>query len=81
MRAEGEKEKALVLLKQCKSLSPHDPDILNEYQGFLEKEVEDIIKAEYHHVLALAFNHDHSREKSNKIRRLPLVKELDKEKN
>ena len=79
MRAKGEKEKALELLKQCKSLSPRDPDILNEYGEFLEEEEEDIIEAEHHYALALVFNPDHSRAKSNRMRTLPLVKELDME--
>ena len=77
MRAEGKKEKAFKLLQQCKSLSPHHPDILNEYGEFLEEE--DVIEAEHHYALALVFNPDHSRATFNRMRALPLVKELDME--
>ena len=41
--------------------------------------MEDIIEAEHHYALALIFNPDHSRAKSNRIRILLLVKELNME--
>eukprot|EP00795_Rhopilema_esculentum_P012739 gene12739-3466_t len=75
MKAQGRKEKARKLLKQCKSLSPHHPDVLNDYGEAVEDD--DVVDAEHHYALALVFNPGHVKAMKNRIRTLPLVKQRD----
>lgn len=75
MRAQGRKEKARKLLKQCKSLSPHHPDVLNDY-GEAVEEI-DVVDAEHHYALALVFQPGHLKAMKNRMRTLPLVKQRD----
>lgn len=72
----NKRDKALKLLKQCKSLSPRNPDILNYFGEELEEKSE-IIDAEHHYALALVLYPGHQRALENRRRALPLVKELD----
>ena len=75
MKALGRKEKAYKLLKQCKALSPHHPDVLNDYGEVVEED--DVVDAEHHYALALVFNPGHIKAKANRLRTLPLVKQRD----
>ena len=65
------------LLRQCKSLLPTNPDVLNYYGEGLENE--DIISAEHHYSLALVLYPGHIRAQENRRRCLPRVKKMDLE--
>eukprot|EP00794_Sanderia_malayensis_P016899 gene16899-18605_t len=77
MKAKGRLEKAKRLLQQCKSLSPHHPDVLNDYGEVVEED--DVIDAEHHYALALVFEPGHTKALENRMRTLPLVKQRDLE--
>lgn len=63
------------LLRQCKSLNPKHPDVLNYYGEGIEKT--DIIIAEHHYALALASEPGHLKANKNRKRCLPRVREMD----
>lgn len=75
MKAQGRTDKARKLLRQCKSLSPHHPDVLNDYGEAVEED--DVVDAEHHYALALVFNPAHVKAMKNRMRTLPLVKQRD----
>lgn len=72
---EGKTEKALKLLRQCKTLNPEHPDVLNFYGEGIESK--DVIVAEHHYALALVIQPGHLKAALNRRRCLPQVKELD----
>lgn len=71
----GNIDKAMKLLRQCKSLNPKHPDVLNYYGEGIEKT--DIIIAEHHYALALASEPGHLKANKNRKRCLPRVREMD----
>ncbi|XP_065648514.1 protein adenylyltransferase Fic [Hydra vulgaris] len=74
---EGDNEKAIKLLKHCKSLTPRNPDVLNAYGEVIEPR--DIIDADHHYALALVIYPGHLRAKENKNRCSSKVKAKDME--
>jgi len=75
LQKEGQNDKALKLLKQCKALNPKHPDVLNYYGEGIEKS--DVIHAEHHYALALVLYPGHLKATENRRRCLPRVKQLD----
>ena len=71
----GNMDKAMKLFRQCKALSPKNPDVLNYFGEGLEHS--DVIAAEHHYALALVIYPGHLKANENRRRCLPRVREQD----
>lgn len=77
MNEEGKSSKALKLFQQALKLAPNNPDILNSYGEFLEKEK--LLEAENFYTRALIYDPSHSKALANRQRTYPQVQKLDQE--
>ena len=77
MNDDGKSSKALKLFEQALKLSPNNPDVLNAYGEFLEKE--ELLEAENLYTRALINDPLHSQALTNRQRTFPQVKKLDQE--
>ncbi|CAD5114683.1 unnamed protein product [Dimorphilus gyrociliatus] len=74
----GKGERASKLFEHAVSLDSHQPEVLNEYGVFLERNKNDIIRAEHMYCKALQYNSSHEAAIANRRRASPIVAKLDK---
>lgn len=73
----GKGDAASKLFEHAVSLDAHQPEVLNEYGVFLERNKNDIIRAEHMYCKALQYNSNHKAAIANRRRASPIVAKLD----